>query len=248
METPLCFDLVMNSGRELPQLDDRTVQRLADRWNDTGLWNDVLRLADHFWSCPDGDHATWHHLLLSVGNFKRQGGARLQIRMPDNDLAGVDRRDRFWVPGLESPVELAVEDYCSWNELAVHISGLGVATTTTLLAALWPGRHVIFDQRVHWAVTGLRAAAGLPTEPPIEPRSSTALKRTFFSYRKARGWIFDTAEATGKDPVVVERALYELARAVSSVKGRTWFEYGKVLEQELSVLRCSQLGRAGRRL
>jgi hypothetical protein len=37
----------------------------------------------------------------------------------------------------------------------------GVATATTLLAALWRDQHVVFDQRVHRAANGLRIVAGM---------------------------------------------------------------------------------------
>jgi hypothetical protein len=53
---------------------------LARPWNDGGLWDDILWLALLAWDAtgePDRS-LRWHHLVMAVGNFKRQQGRRLR--------------------------------------------------------------------------------------------------------------------------------------------------------------------------
>lgn len=54
-------------------LGRREVEHLSEAWGNDRLWRDVLALADRFWE-SEGDLRldSWHHLLLAVGNFKRQ--------------------------------------------------------------------------------------------------------------------------------------------------------------------------------
>jgi hypothetical protein len=58
------------------------IRHWASQWADGGLWDDILRLSGLFWearSDPDRRIA-WHHLVLAVGNFKREPGAALASR------------------------------------------------------------------------------------------------------------------------------------------------------------------------
>lgn len=55
--------------------------------------------------------------------------------------------------------------------LSGSLPGAGVATTTTILAALWPNQHFIFDWRVHAAANALRIEAGLGATSDVEPTS-----------------------------------------------------------------------------
>jgi hypothetical protein len=50
-----------------------TIASLSAGWDDGGLWEDVLGLAALVWEKePDERRLEWHHLVLAVGNFKRQ--------------------------------------------------------------------------------------------------------------------------------------------------------------------------------
>jgi hypothetical protein len=85
----------------LPQLDSDSVRRLAAAWDDGGCWKDLAWRADQFWSSAPNEAALmWHHLLLAVGNFKRQGGTRLRLApLPASPLS-LDRSTRplWWFP------------------------------------------------------------------------------------------------------------------------------------------------------
>jgi len=56
------------------------IRALGDAWSDGGLWDDILWLADSAWTAPEDDERRmrWHHLVMAVGNFKRQNGRRLR--------------------------------------------------------------------------------------------------------------------------------------------------------------------------
>ena len=193
-----------------PGLDSNSLRRLAAAWDDSGLWKDVQWLADRFWSTALSDAAlAWHHLLLAVGNFKRQGGTRIcPSALPASPVTRSEQPTALTVPGTEPPVRLTVDDSLSWQCLSDAIPGVAVATTTTLLAALWPDQHVVFDRRVHQAANGLRIAAGRDGTPPVTPESQGPAKQTFENYQVVRGWVLDTSAATGEAPTTVERALY----------------------------------------
>lgn len=138
------------------------IQALAGAWSDGGLWDDIVWLALLARASADDQERRmrWHHLVMAFGNFKRQGGRRLRPDpvSPATSLTAVVQSDNFPVPGLGRPVEHDGLD--SWLLLENSLSGAGTATTTTLLAALWPGKHHIFDWRVAAAVAGLGVAAG----------------------------------------------------------------------------------------
>lgn len=56
------------------------IRLLGDSWSDGGLWNDIAWLALRTWEAADDDERRlrWHHLVMAVGNFKRQGGRRVR--------------------------------------------------------------------------------------------------------------------------------------------------------------------------
>lgn len=113
-------------------------------------------VADRFWDVRPGHERLilWNHLVLAAGNFKRQAPSTPPSL--DSLRVGVsDRKNSVTVPGTR--MTLRKTDPGIWEALQVRTPGLGVATTTTLLSALWPGFHVIIDQLVFRAVTGITA-------------------------------------------------------------------------------------------
>jgi hypothetical protein len=56
------------------------VRALGETWDDGGLWDDILWLALLARAATDDSERRmrWHHLVMAVGNFKRQGGRRLR--------------------------------------------------------------------------------------------------------------------------------------------------------------------------
>lgn len=170
----------------------------------------------------------WHHLLMAVGNFKRQNGRRLRpARIAAVPVAApAARRDRFCVP--EGP-EVMCDDAESWARLEQSLGGAAAATTTTLLAALWPDSHHILDWRVLAAVTGLGILAGGGEDLGLaEADSRTQLQPTLDQYAKVRTLLTRLGNQAGVPVTTLERALYLMSRAVQG-KGMTWAEYGTAL-------------------
>lgn len=221
----------------LPGLDTIAISRFAARWSDEGLWEDIALLADAFW-VADGDEERrhrWHHLVLAVGNFKREGGRRIRPGRLTNSTvpaaAAATPQAHFSVPG--TAVVLDSEDYGSWVRFTGSLPGAATATATTLLAALWPTRHLVFDWRVHAVADALRLHAGLPTTVELDPLSTIGLVETLDAYAIARVWLLSTSVVTGQALVSVERAMYELSRAADIPRGnapRTWGAYAEAVE------------------
>jgi hypothetical protein len=222
---------------ELPGLDEVAIRSLSDEWGDGGLWTDIGYLAERFWSEPDGPDRllAWHHLVLAVGNFKRQGGTRLRpasLGSLERPLGAAERPSEFLVPGTDPPASVGVEEERSWALLKQVLPGAGVATTTTLLAALWPGRHFVFDRLVYRAAIGLRLTSGLNV-PGVEPTSSHGVEETFLAYAVVREWVLSTAASTRTSVESVERCLYLLAQPIKDVDGRSWLDYGSEIRSHL---------------
>ncbi|MGZ7023302.1 MAG: hypothetical protein ACXVJ3_18870, partial [Ilumatobacteraceae bacterium] len=117
----------------LPGLDCVAIDRLSMGWSDGGLWHDIEWLAGRFWSA-DGRNRTiaWHHLVLAVGNFKRQPGRRLRPALDAQlDYNPPPAPANFDVPGTDPIVNVVVGDPETWDALSEALPGSGVATTTT---------------------------------------------------------------------------------------------------------------------
>jgi hypothetical protein len=92
---------------------------------------------------------------MTAGNFKRQTAIslpKLQDPPDATHAAGGQVSFRIEVKGEWKTVTR--DDADSWEHLT-GIDGIGVATATTVLSALWPGSHVIADRRDMVAAIGL---------------------------------------------------------------------------------------------
>jgi hypothetical protein len=143
------------------------VQRLAEVWGmpvtNRGpdrrdwlrAWQNIDALANRLFDTLGAreqcDAETFHHLLLAVGNFKRQAGViHLPVELADS-VAG-SRRESLMLPSGLGRLERDSE--ASWQRLR-KIPGLGsIPTASCLLTALWPDSHAIMD------VLDRRAAVG----------------------------------------------------------------------------------------
>jgi hypothetical protein len=137
----------------LATLSAAAIRHFSQGWKNDGTWDDVLHLAARFMETeavsPDSYESllAWHHLLLGIGNFKRAGG-RILPGAPlahyedlDEDLAAPEF---FRVPRFG--LEVRQNDEWTWFSLKEEIKGLGVATTSTLLAAIWPATQNASDR------------------------------------------------------------------------------------------------------
>jgi hypothetical protein len=174
----------------------------------------------------------WHHLVLAVGNFKRQSGRRLRpTRLSELPaLHDGSQPDELKVTLSTRDVTIGKSDELSWEQLQNSLAGAGVATTCTILAALWPGDHVVFDWRVRAAANGLRLAAGLEPTNSVEVDSSASPPLGLGDYQLIRSWIVDAATVLKVEPSDVERTLYRLSQLVGpATDRRTWREYAEAV-------------------
>lgn len=222
----------MKAQSELPGLTPARVIALAGTWDDGGLWADVCWLAERCWKNDDAEPLTlrWHHLVLAVGNFKRQSGRRLRPgRISDLSNAKVFAAEKFVLP---SGLEIHRDNEESWRQLEIGLPGAALATTTTLLAALWPDDHFIFDWRVEAAANALRLRAGLSTtsRPELEMSGRKRVASTFSDYSMVRRWVQTIEDCPMQSR---ERALYRLSQSVSTVRGRSWSAYAEAVASKL---------------
>jgi hypothetical protein len=121
------------------------------------------------------------------------------------------------------------DDAGSWTRLQQSLDGAAAATTTTILAALWPDSHHILDWRVLAAVTGLGIVAGGDENLGLaEAGSRTQLQPTLEQYAQVRALLARAANRIGVPVTTLERALYLMSTVVQG-KGMTWAEYGTAL-------------------
>lgn len=220
------------------------------------VWPNILWVAEQFWRAQvTGDDArrleTWHHLVMAVGNFKRQGGTQICL------LKAVSK-DHVWpapesvpstciVQTLTGQIKLDRDDPDSWKQLTTKkkaIQGLQVATATTLLSALWPGSHVIIDARDLNATIALNMSE-VVSKGWLTPDSTKSLRVTWDKYDWMRTKLLGRIAALrdgGADveAIQVERALYTLDQRIPRPgKGEpkmTWQEYVDALSNVLANL------------
>jgi len=138
------------------------IETRSERYRETtaDLWDDIALLAERFKSLGGADspegHLAWHHLILSVGNFKRQAPIYLAPLRATRAPEATDEGPRVvWIPE-DGGFSLRAEDPSSWVRL-VRIHGIETATATTLLAVLWPEQHLIMDTWVFNVANAMRA-------------------------------------------------------------------------------------------
>jgi len=209
---------------ELPGLTPARAAALEGTWNDGGLWDDVMWLSRQCWREGSADQSAmrWHHFVLAVGNFKRQAGRMRPSSISDLPDCEAKPRDEFLTP---SGLVLQRDSEDSWRELSDGFPGVALATTTTLLSALWPEDHFIFDWRVQVAADGIRFHAGMPPTPKTQRELDTRKRHRpgFEDYMMVRTWLKTVACPLRTS----ERALYRLSQKVGTVRGRSWSDYGK---------------------
>ena len=205
------------------------VGRWADAFSDRGLWDDVLVLSQILWDQAEGSHEQWtafHHLLMAVGNFKREGGRR--IHAPRLRLRG-------GVPPSPSPgphLRLQRDDFVDTlgpddgPQLEHAVRGLGLVSATAVLSALWPSQHAIMDVRAH------NAAIALSDSPSewlaafeISQGSHDEAPMDWRAYEHYRDALSQTAARTGCSLTPVERTLYLLDQKVVKTNPMAWVDY-----------------------
>jgi hypothetical protein len=222
-------------------------------------WQNTRWAADLFWKSQEGDDThrkqeTWHHLVMSVGNFKRQAPisllrATVEASIEVNELSRPESCKIVIIDyeGKEMHVTLHREQPETWSKLE-GVRGLQTATITTLLSAIWPGEHIVLDIR------DLKAAYGLCLDKPVEQGFISLSKnrdplRTLKEYVWLRNEVKSLCTssefiAESISVVEVERALYRLDQLQSDFRkenkqlGReiTWVMYAAQLNNSLDSL------------
>lgn len=179
----------------LPGLTAEAIEMLAGKWGGSGgaeLWDDIRRLVTAYdRAAPTDRTRAWHHLVMAVGNFKRDGGRRLhppRLSTPERGHVSA----RLTLPDGST---LDVDDMDTWAKL--RIKGAGAPTKTALLGAVWPDRHFIYDRRVHRTANSLRILAGQLGTDDADP-SSTKGGVPMERYAVVREWVLGCSEATAQ--------------------------------------------------
>jgi hypothetical protein len=112
------------------------IRMLGDSWSDGGLWDDIAWLALYMWEAADDDERClrWHHLVMAVGNFNRQGGRRLRPAhvASASALESASRGDQIHIPG--GPM-VACEDLTSWRRTLLSGTQFAGAATAPQASA-----------------------------------------------------------------------------------------------------------------
>jgi hypothetical protein len=144
------------------------------------LWADVQLIADRVHATKGEERAcAWHHLLLAVANFKTQA-TLFPPALPDGS-ASPHRQDALRVPLASGALKLRAEDPPTWPALS-GMTGLREPRATTLLSALWPGRHVVMDWRAPSAAVALAGARLGWDQSLAGPDSTERAERSWESY------------------------------------------------------------------
>ena len=225
-----------------------SIQSLAEDWGLEGdgsnykdidwrrEWENLVALGSRF-LVATGDHGEgdveWHHLLVGVGNFKRQSPLGVGVAF---DTSPASSRQWFKIPACGQTVAMTTQADRGqrpapepWRALTA-LAGLGVPTATTVLAALWPREHFIFDRRVRNATIGLVCGPRWGSDPGLDGKSIPR-RQDWELYRWARRCLHQSVNSA-EELLALERGLYVLDRytmdriAASSVRdGWTWSEY-----------------------
>lgn len=160
---------------------------------------------------------------MTVGNFKRQAPIRhVPLQLPPNT---VSPEKRLRVPGHD--ISLVEDDPQSWATFEKALMGFGIATTTTLLSALWPRSYCVIDRFAFGSAVGLRAVTGHASRdgglmPDGVQRVGDLTWRDYEDYRR---WVFRTAQGVARPATAVERILYNVR--VADDRTRTWRHFGE---------------------
>ncbi|MDA8309633.1 MAG: hypothetical protein M0Z46_03305 [Actinomycetota bacterium] len=208
-------------------------------------WQNLQALGSRFLAAADGPDdggVEWHHLLVGVGNFKRQSPIGVGVTIPS---AAPPSRDSFTIPTRGQTVAMTSkvdpgnrQEPEMWRALT-SIPGVGVPTATAILAALWRGEHFIFDRRVRFAVIGLVCGPKWASDPTLDGKS-LPLNQDWELYAWARKCLRKSASSKDK-LLALERGLYVLdlwtMKSIADSKepnGWTWREYADRAREILS--------------
>jgi hypothetical protein len=187
-------------------------------------WRNIGVLASRVFDTLDlqgqCDSEAFYHLLLAVGNFKRQAG-NIHLPVDFADLAAGPRAESLALPGGLGRLDR--DNVASWKRLD-EIPGLGIPTASCLLATLWPGSHAIMDVLDRRAAVGIQVGRRSHYDRRLDMARLPSHEWGFYDW--FRQTVLLTAQAAGCEPVSVERALYVLGALTARELDDDWEQHG----------------------
>lgn len=188
-------------------------------------WSWVEHAAAGVWASSDSEmrREAVVALLCAVGNFKRQTPISLGLEAPG--VTAPRRSTSIELPGLESPV--VVDRYPQSAGALTRVDGIGTATATAVLSALFPGHHAIMDVRSAPVAAAWARALAVAAPGPHHDDSSPAV----VSDDDYANWYHGVVHALGLEAGVGVRAIERvcfLARVATSGYG-SWDDFANTL-------------------
>jgi hypothetical protein len=188
-------------------------------------WSWVEHAAAGVWASPDSEkrRGAVVALLCAVGNFKRQTpislGHEAAKPTPPERSTSID------LPGLGTQV--VVDGFPQSVEALTRLQGIGTATATAVLSALFPEHHAIMDVRS--APVAAAWARALAVEVPGPHHYDS--RRAVVSDDDYAGWyhgvVHALADSTGAAIRDIERVCF-LARVETAGYG-SWDNFARTL-------------------
>ncbi len=189
-------------------------------------WSWVERAAAWVWSSPDSEQKREAvvALLCAVGNFKRQAPISLGLEAPE--VTTSQRSASIELPGiLETPA--IVDGSPQSVGVLTRVDGIGTATATTVLSALFPEHHAIMDVRSAPVAAAWARALAIGAPGPHHDDSWPALVSDDDYAGWYHGVIHAMALEAGVDVRAIERVCF-LAR-VNTSGYPSWDDFADVL-------------------
>lgn len=205
-------------------------------------WHNVQWTARKFWDTQRSSsvedawkrQAAWHHFVMTAGNFKRQTPISLQGLPAVADMAhDTDDRLRFAIEANGEHKTVERDNPESWKYLT-EITGMGVATATTVLSAIWPRWHVIADRRAIGVGIGLAYDEAF-RERLLRTAGYHGSTVSWERYRWFRPKVIARAKTIGVQAVDMERAMYQIDLATKTNIKTPWDEYRRELRGALNI-------------
>ncbi|MFA9444455.1 hypothetical protein [Egicoccus sp. AB-alg6-2] len=189
-------------------------------------WSWVEHAAARVWASPDSEQRREAvvGLLCAVGNFKRQ--TPISLGSQAREVTSPQRSTSLELPGiLETPV--IVDEHPQSVRVLTRGDGIGTATATAVLSALFPENHAIMDVRSAPVAAAWARALAVAAPGPHHDDSRPAV----VSDDDYAGWYHGVVHSLALEAVVGVRAIERvcfLAR-VNTSGYESWDDFADAL-------------------
>ena len=206
---------------------DDAISKWAERFRHerrdaTELWKDVEILAARYRNAvhrgADDANIQWHHLVLAIGNFKRQSPIQIgPLRLTESGSAELEE---IKVP----ETGVSVKRCGPWEGLLTK--GIRTATATAILAALWPSEHMILDEWVLHIGNAILVEEADRWTDWLDRTDSPFPEATPEAYNEMLPFFRNISVDHGTRQLQdLERASFILSQRLGTAAGRTWGSY-----------------------